>query len=263
LDVRKSHQTGLHHGEADLSVVKFLNWNIQNPSLLRATKQVEWMTHYGFDVVILTETKLSEGCEYIRHSLERLGYTVTFPHPNRQDYGVILAVRELFEERLNTSTKFLSHRTCSVVCNFGRNTLVTAIYAPAWMNKKKTKFQDEFEKLVFIDNLRKKAYGWLIIGDLNVLEPGHVPVCLEYKPWEYLYTDLCKHGFVDAFRHFHPRKKEYSWFGHGGNGYRIDQILVTRSLLPFLQSCSYVHAPRLRKLSDHSAMILEMGWPIS
>jgi exodeoxyribonuclease-3 len=244
--------------ELEPGVISFLNWNIRNPSVLRAPKQADWMASQGFDVIVLTEVKLSEGCIYIRDRLESLGYAVAFPDPDPQDYGVILAVRRFFKERLNVSTQFLPYRTCSVACNFGRDALVTGVYAPVWRNEEKKRFHDDFEKLICMDNL-KMTENRFIVGDLNVLEPDHAPSYPEYKPWDYSYTALCKHGFVDAFRHFHPGEKEYSWFGHTGNGYRFDHIFVTRSVLPFLQTCSYIHKPRLGKLSDHSAMVLQMS----
>ncbi len=242
------------------NVVKFLNWNIRNPSLLRAPKQVDWMTSQSYDIVVLTEARLSEGCIYIRDRLEGLGYAVSFPDPDPQDYGVIVAVRGFLRERLNVSTEYLPYRTCSVVCSIGKGVLVTGVYAPVWRNEQKKRFLDDFEKLVCRDDL-KKTENRFIVGDLNVLEPNHVPEYSEYKPWECFYTALCKHGFVDVFRHFHQGEKEYSWFGHSGSGYRFDHIFATRSAVPSLQRCFYIHEPRLEKLSDHSAMVVEITRP--
>jgi len=243
---------------SESEIIRFLNWNVQNPSLRRATKQMEWLEKGNFEIIVLTEVKLSEGCIYIRDRLESLGYTVIFPKPEPNDYGVVLASNFL-KEIMDISTNFLPYRTSSATCNFhGKNILITSAYAPVWKNQEKKKFTDEFEKLMSDKDLKKKFDGWIILGDLNVLEPSHIPNYPTYKDWEYFYKMFSKYGFVDAFRFFHRNEKEYSWFSREGNGYRFDHIFVSENILPFLKNCYYVHEPRLKKLSDHSVMCLEI-----
>jgi len=238
--------------------IKFLNWNIRNPSLRRSMKQTEWIEKGSFDIIVLTEAKFSQGCIHIRDRLKSLGYNVIFLKPENEDYGVILAVSNL-KEILEKSIKFLPYRTSSAVCNFyGKDILITGVYIPVWRNEEKKKFLDEFEKLIANEDLKKRFDDWIIIGDLNILEPNHIPKYSQYKPWEYFYNRLGKYGFVDAFRFFYPEEKEYSWFGREGNGYRFDHIFVSKNILPLIKNCFYIHEPRLEKLSDHSAMYLEI-----
>jgi len=243
----------------DLETIRCLNWNVRNPSLQRAIKQIKWLEKNSFDVNVLTEVKLSQGGVYIKDRLTSLGYTVIFPEPKNEDYGVILAVRKFMKEIPRINVDFLPHRVSFAVCNFSRkNILLTGIYAPVWRNEKKKMFLGAFEKLMVEEDLRKRFDGWVILGDLNVLEPNHIPQYSVYKDWEYFYDAFSKYGFVDAFRFFHPNEREYSWFGREGNGYRFDHVFVTENILPFLQNCFYVHGVRLEKLSDHSAMCLEI-----
>lgn len=239
--------------------LKILTWNIRNPSLRRAIKQIDWLEKSDFAIIVLTEAKLSQGCIYIRDRLKGFGYFAIFPKPEKEDYGIILASNKFFKEILDIPINFLPYRTSSVVCNFnGNDILVTGVYAPVWKNVEKAKFLEEFEKLISNRNLKKKFNQWIILGDLNVLESNHMPSYPQYKDWEYFYERLKNHGFVDAFRFFHPNEKEYSWFGREGNGYRFDHIFVSENLLPLLKNCFYIHEPRIKKLSDHSAMCLEI-----
>jgi len=242
----------------DSGAIRCLNWNIRNPSLRRATKQMRWLEKNSSDIVVLTEVKLSHGGVYIKDRLTSLGYTVIFPRPENEDYGVILAIRKSFKATLKLRIDFLPYRVSSAVCNFsGKDTLIVGVYAPVWRNDKRKTFLEAFEKSITDENLRRFV-GWIILGDLNVLEPNHVPHHPVYKDWEYFYEALIKHGFVDAFRFFHPHEKEYSWFGREGNGYRFDHIFVSENILPFPENCSYIHDVRLEKLSDHSAMYLRI-----
>lgn len=244
--------------EFNPKIIRFLNWNIRNPSLQRAQKQIEWIERNNFDIIALTEAKFSQGCIYIRDKLKSLGYKTEFTKPENDDYGVILAVNNL-KEIIRNYIKFLPYRTSSLACNFyGKNILIIGTYFPVWRNKEKKKFLDEFEKLVTNEHLKNKFENWIIIGDFNILEPHHIPQYSQYKPWEYFYNKLSNYGFVDAFRFFHPEEKEYSWFGREGNGYRFDHIFVSENISSLLKSCFYNHNPRLEKLSDHSAMYLEI-----
>jgi len=59
-------------------IIRCLNWNVRNPSLRRAAKQMKWVEKNSFDIIVLTEVKLSQGCIYIKDRLTSLGYTVIF-----------------------------------------------------------------------------------------------------------------------------------------------------------------------------------------
>jgi len=239
--------------------IRCLNWNVRNPSLRRAIKQMKWLEENGFDVIVLTEVKASQGCIYVKDRLLSLGYTVAFAEPEDEDYGVILAVRKIFKEVPNTYVDFLSYRVSFAACNFSeKEVLLIGLYVPVWRNDEKRKFLEAFEKLISDESLKKRFSNWIILGDLNLLEPSHVPHYPVYREWEFFYNAFSKHGFMDAFRFFHPNEKEYSWFGREGNGYRFDHVFVSEAILPFIRNCFYLHEVRLDKLSDHSAMYLEI-----
>ena len=241
------------------SMIRCLNWNVRTPSLRRATKQMKWLEENSFDVIVLTEVKASQGCIYVKDRLVSLGYTVVFPEPEDEDYGVILAVRKIFKEVPKIYVDFLSYRVSFAVCNFSeKEVLLIGLYVPVWRNDEKRKFLEAFEKLISDESLKKRFSNWIILGDLNLLEPSHVPHYPVYREWEFFYNAFSKHGFMDAFRFFHPNEKEYSWFGREGNGYRFDHVFVSEAILPFIRNCFYLHEVRLDKLSDHSAMYLEI-----
>jgi hypothetical protein len=51
---------------------------------------------------------------------------------------------------------------------------------------------------------------------------------------------------TDAYRARHPDAWEHSWFGRGGNGYRIDHIFVTRQHVAQVRCCGYLQAQGTR-----------------
>ncbi len=237
-----------------------LGWNIQNPSLKRAVKQMVWLEEEGFDIVALSEAKHSRGCAYIKDRLASLGYTVVFPKPEGGDYCTILAARGVSERVSDLRIAKLTYRVPSLECDlFGRSVLVTGAYVPGpHAHSTQAELMGAFEELISDAKIRRKFKAWLILGDMNFLEPNHVPYHPSYKGMEGFYSAFGKHGFTDLFKLMHPKETDHSWISREGIGYRFDHAFATDSILPFVSSCSYLHGVRESGLSDHSAMLLEL-----
>jgi exodeoxyribonuclease-3 len=101
----------------------------------------------------------------------------------------------------------------------------------------------------------------LLLGDFNILEPGHKPRYPFFAPFEYdFYRSLSdSHGLADAFRHLHPDASEYSWVGRTGDGYRYDHAFCSQGLRNLITACDYLHEPRTARLSDHSALTMSLA----
>lgn len=84
---------------------------------------------------------------------------------------------------------------------------------------------------------------------------------------------VCTLGYADAFRHFSPDRREWTWLHPGVNrakpantgtfapsspGFRIDSALVSAPLVPLLRGAFYSHSERETGVSDHSAMLVDL-----
>lgn len=84
---------------------------------------------------------------------------------------------------------------------------------------------------------------------------------------------VCTLGYADAFRHFHPERREWTWLPPTGDrakpantgtfappmaGFRIDSALVSGPLVPCLRAAFYSHSERETAVSDHSAMLVDL-----
>ncbi len=243
---------------------RIASWNLQNPSFERAIQQSKWLEARNFDAIALTEAKDSKGCHYIQDRLESRGYKTFFPKIEGNEYGVILAAKEMKNVEA-ISPAFLPNRCASAYVDFGnKSILLSGVYAPSGETRnepegKKRKFQNAFLEMLSNPENQQKFPEWIVMGDLNILEPEHFPKYSVFTPWEYeFYQTFAQNQFVDAFRHFHPKENEYSWFGKQNDGYRFDHAFISKSILPLLKAGAYDHEPRLQKLSDHSAICLEL-----
>ena len=102
----------------------------------------------------------------------------------------------------------------------------------------------------------------ILMGDFNILEPGHQPAVHHFQHWEYVYCQLNKF-LSDGFRETKKNQIEHSWVSFDGNGQRLDHVLLSPSLIDSINNCEYDHQPRIEKLSDHSLLSLYLRTAIT
>ena len=68
-------------------------------------------------------------------------------------------------------------------------------------------------------------------------------------------------GFRDAFRdEYGTAYRELSWeWPRWGGGYRLDHLIVSAEVS--VRAIAYAHEWRQARLSDHSALVADIGWP--
>ncbi len=116
----------------------------------------------------------------------------------------------------------------------------------------------------------------LLIGDYNVM-PTDLDV---YAPERWrddalfrpevrkAYADLVAQGWTDAIRHLHPDERLYTFWKYWRNsferdaGLRIDHLLLSPTLAPWLRAASVRRGPRgWDHTSDHAPVMIEIEPP--
>ena len=98
----------------------------------------------------------------------------------------------------------------------------------------------------------------VILGDLNsglrrVDETGATFSC----HWQMMALGELP-GWRDAWRHAHGDASEYTWYSYVDNGFRIDHMFATDDVVERITRCEYDHAVRSARVSDHSALLVEV-----
>lgn len=239
-------------------------WNIANPSIQRAGQQADWLRKRKENILVLTEAKRSQGCIFLERYFQAYGYNVIFPKPKENEYGVMIVSKlPLRANNFSDSISYLCSRVTSTTVQLQDETLeVIGVYVPSRdasydkIQKKKLFLKVLAEALASNTRSEKRIF----CGDLNILEPDHIPHYPFFEDWEYdFYHALAKYQLNDAFRCLNPNDQEYSWVGRTEDGYRYDHCFVSTDLLSSVRACYYLHQPRIDKLSDHSAMIMELS----
>ncbi len=242
--------------KVDENILRILNWNVRNPSFKRAVKQCKYIENLKPHLILLTELKSVNSLKYFKERLSYLGYKVFYDLPN-DDYFILVA--SIFDSfKLPIETDFLSHRMKGIIIK-EKELKFIGIYVPSrgpkeMRNVNKRKFQYSVMKV--LDKFERQT-KIIIGGDLNVIDPFHIPKYPVFGDWEYeFYEKFIKIGLFDAFREVN-NFQDYSWFGREG-GYRFDHLFVSKDLKDKIKRCYYDHNVRKEKLSDHSSMILEL-----
>lgn len=246
------------------SEVRILAWNIQNPSIDRARKQLDWLIQTRANVLVLTEATYSEGSLHLINQLESLGFKIFFSEPLEDKYATAICTKGFQCEEWDLKLSFLPSRLKAVILQTFLGSLrLVGMYSPTFWSvepesatKKRRAFHNQIMRI--FNNLCKMGYmsNLIVGGDLNALESNHVPRIAAFKDYDF-YESFIEVGLVDAYRLLHPNAREHSWFSHDRVGYRFDHFFVSKDLSSMMKECYYDHEQRFSRLSDHSAMWLK------
>ena len=128
-------------------------------------------------------------------------------------------------------------------------------------------------KYPFMNAVHRLARNWngvpgLFIGDTNcgkraIDEEKSSPSIFQR---EHLWIEkLERQGWVDAFRHLEGDRREYTWYSHRNNGFRLDQAYCSPQLVAAISGLKHIwgkhpeQAERRDALSDHAAILLDLN----
>jgi exonuclease III len=129
-------------------------------------------------------------------------------------------------------------------------------------------------KYPFMAALLKMVAAWklgpgLLIGDSNCSSRDldeENPLGPKFHREHNWIISMAQHGWADAFRHLHGNRREYTWYSHRNNGFRLDQAFCSPQLVPAI--AGFEHAwglnpeqPERREgLSDHAALLIDLEY---
>ncbi len=259
-----------------MNYLNILTINIGNPSIDRARSQVKWIEERPEDIIVVTETKNSEGCKYIADYFNKPNldlfsinikkkYHVFFPKSDTGDLGVMIISKIPIEREYSiydSSHKFYSRFVaCDIIFNQTRFNII-GLYIPS-RDRSEEKINRKKEFCSDVANYIKNTQisNRIICGDFNILDRNHIPQYPTFFDWEYRFYDfLINMKYADAFRHCYPELNEYSWVGRTNDGYRYDYFFVSDSLINNIRDCRFLHETRTtNKITDHSAVLLKLS----
>jgi exonuclease III len=230
--------------------VRLLAWNIRQGGGSRLVGIMAALVRHDADVLILSEYRGGDSADRLRAALRVAGYrhvTELVPPPGRT--GVLVASRRGFTTHgVLCADVPEPYRLVDVDLGAVR---LTGVYMPNL--KAKVPY---WEALVTAFAARV-GDDTLAIGDFNtcrafVDEPGAIDATAHFM------DSVDAIGFRDLWRYRYPEGREYSWYSHRGNGFRIDHAFLSPGLAARAGAVRYSHEERLAGLSDHSMLLLDL-----
>jgi exonuclease III len=208
------------------------------------------IARHNADILVLTEFREGRSGRAVRERLAAEGWihqTTIDPPPKTN--GVVIASRIPFGMTTRLSTSGLEQWR-AIECQFDRFDLL-GVYVP--LGSSKPTFWNALNTVA----RHNRDRNYLILGDFNtgrhlIDEAGTTFLC------EKSFRELEELGFIDAWRSLHPEAREYSWFSRAANGFRLDHCFLAPSLVTRFISARYSHTEREQRVSDHSALIVDL-----
>ncbi|HNP97215.1 MAG TPA: exodeoxyribonuclease III [Cyclobacteriaceae bacterium] len=256
-----------------MTKLKLASWNVNG---IRATIKKDFvpnMRELGADILCLQETKAS--AEEAKSTLEALDEYKIYTNSSKARKGysgtAILSKEEPVQVTYDIGLEEHDQEGRVITAEYNQF-FVTTVYTPnsgeglARLDYRET-WDTAFLNYISWLNKRKPV---IVCGDLNV---AHHEIDIARAKENYNksagYTQreidgferLLNTGFVDTFRHFHPKDELYTYWNYVTNGraknigWRIDYFLVSQRILPAVKAAN-IHNEYHG--SDHCPVSLEI-----
>lgn len=228
-----------------------MEWNIKHGgSIDRIPKIISSIISHGADIVVITEFRTSHQ-ERLVEDLAKEGYLhFISSEPQPKTNGIFiaskLAMRPLTSSYVQDSVKqrWLEVEIIDMSCR------LLCLHVPG--------AKDAWGKEPFWRSVLKYAEDTvdervLMIGDFNTgldMDTQGTPFVLSE-----CMESLLGMGWTDVWRAMNPGVREYSWYSNAGNGFRLDYLYASPSMVNEVTDVRYSHAERERGHSDHSMMV--------
>lgn len=234
--------------------MKIISWNVNGIRACANKGFLSYLDQENPDILCLQETKaqpenLEEalinpaGYFSIWHSAQKRGYSgvsvFTRPKPH-------LVLEGFGQPRYDVEGRV-------IVAEYPQFVLLNVYFPNGQRDETRLQYKMDFysDFFAYCAELRKEGKNLVICGDYNT---AHCEIDLAnpqqnanysgFLPAERAWLDrLLADGYIDTFRHFQPAATgQYTWwtyrFGarHRNIGWRIDYVLITPGLLPYLTS---------------------------
>ncbi len=225
--------------------------NLRHGGGRRMPELADRLAGYGADLLLLTEFRENAAAAILRTTLASSGLTHQAATPQRPRFnGLFVASRHPFRIVKRRALNFDPLRLLALESDAFA---LVGVHLPNLREK-----LPHWEALLRLARARSRK-PLVFLGDFNT---GRVSDDAQGEPFPftgapYMET-LGQMAWVDAWRHFHPQGREYTWYSHRGRGFRLDHAFLSPRCVPLLRSARFDHAIRSDKLTDHSALIVEL-----
>lgn len=230
--------------------MRYVAWNIRAGGGVRIPAIGAALAPLDADLLILTEYRDGPSTLPLHAELERLGYRhITRQLPPRGRNGVLIAARRRFAD-IGPVSASVAEPWRMIEARIGHKTIY-GVYMP----NLRVKIPYWQELIRTLSQRRDEAV--LAVGDFNTCRP-YLDEAGATDVTSHFMDEVQTVGFRDLWRDRNPDGREFSWYSHRGNGFRVDHAFASRRMETRIQDVRYDHGPRTAGVSDHSMLVLDL-----
>lgn len=245
-------------------------WNV-NSLRVRLPQVLAFLMEKRPDVLALQETKVVDK-DFPFQAFEELGYAVIASGQPAYN-GVAILCLQPYKDSVKTLPLIQNEERRLLAISINDIRIIN-LYVPNGQSVESEKYQYKLSwlrhLLTFLHEEQKKYKDMVVLGDFNIApedkdihDPLRFAGQLLCSPLEReAFSHLLQIGLQDCFRLHTTENYHYSWWDYRQNafkrkqGWRIDHILASESLLPYCNACTIETKWRANERpSDHAPVV--------
>ena len=250
-----------------LSRLRIVGWNIRAGGGRRAAGILNQLLSWRADVVGLCEFRGTGPSQWLAQGLADAGFMHQLSSVNRRQparNALLLASRHPLEAVTVRPAPRIRERWIHARIGCNPDFKLGLLHTPNYTRPRR--------KYPFLAALLRLAAATrddaaLLIGDSNCgkfeldEESPQGPRFRREHDWM---VAMEARGWTDAFRHLYGECREYTWYSHRNNGFRLDHAFTSPPLTPSIASVKHAWGQdpaqpgRRDALSDHAALIVDL-----
>ena len=248
--------------------MRIVSWNIRAGGGKRAGGILAQLLNWQPDVIGLCEFRGTPASQWLAEQLGQAGFRhqISSTHPEQLAKNALLvASRYPLETIVLRGMPRIRERWILVRVDAPEPLTLGQVHIPNYTEPKR--------KYPYMNALLRLARNWdhgpaLFVGDTNCGKSGideENPLANVFKREHDWMEAMEKRNWVDAFRHVAGDKREFTWYSHRNNGFRLDQAFCCPELVPGITNAQHVwgldvdNPDRRDALSDHAALLLDLN----
>jgi len=246
----------------DILSYRLVSWNIRAGGGKRAAHIASALIGLSPDVIVLSEFRSGVPSQLIASTLREAGYDAQLSATGevKPNANAVMIATKAPLKRVGLRAKPVEPGRWLMAREEVRGIAIGAMHIPNQHTGRKPGYHDAVAALA----RRWQSGPAMLVGDTN---SGQIDVDEETPVFSKRTHDWFGHlkaaGWADGFRAVHGARREYTWYSHRNNGFRLDQVFVNRMLAKHLVDVRHIwpqhpDTPERRDgLSDHAALIAD------
>jgi exodeoxyribonuclease-3 len=248
------------------TITRVISWNIRAGGGKRAAGILAQLLDWQVDIIGLSEFRGTPASQWLAAELADAGFQHqldTTCHDKPAKNALLLASRKPLQIAVRQAAPNNDERWLLAESDSAPGLHIGLMHIP--------NYTTPTLKYPYMASVLELMNGWdsnpaILMGDTNCGKRGideERPSTTVFRREHDWIVDIEQSDWNDAFRFLHGDRREYTWYSHRNNGFRLDYAFCNPSLIPAIKQVQHIwglnptQPDRREGLSDHAALVID------